>query len=242
MIILENVSKKFGTGVFAISDINLSIEKGEFVLAIPPHALSTPTTISFTFEELTPATTPPEFIPSVWSVHVAMDPSVTVLRPLTIVMRSSPQGLEYPYYPFIHRWDEARVAWQYVPTALSWRSHEVRAQITGGGQYAILYDNNHDLYGRATWYADRLSKDSRLAAASNQYPLGAKLKVTNVETQESVVVTVQSTGPYIKGRVLDLTHTAFSKIGYPRKQGVLSVVIEPLGHPAFEYQKKSASK
>ncbi len=36
MISLENVSKKFGTGVFGLSDISFSVEKGEFVFLVGP--------------------------------------------------------------------------------------------------------------------------------------------------------------------------------------------------------------
>lgn len=36
MIVLQNVSKKFGTGVYGLSDISFSVEKGEFIFLVGP--------------------------------------------------------------------------------------------------------------------------------------------------------------------------------------------------------------
>lgn len=54
MIILENVSKKFGTGVFAISDITFSIEKGEFVFLIGPTGSGKTTIFRLIIREMIP--------------------------------------------------------------------------------------------------------------------------------------------------------------------------------------------
>lgn len=56
MIILENVSKKFGTGVFAISEITFSIEKGEFVFLIGPTGSGKTTIFRLLIREMTPTT------------------------------------------------------------------------------------------------------------------------------------------------------------------------------------------
>lgn len=54
MIILENVSKKFGTGVFAISDVSLSVEKGEFVFLIGPTGSGKTTIFRLLIREMLP--------------------------------------------------------------------------------------------------------------------------------------------------------------------------------------------
>jgi cell division transport system ATP-binding protein len=54
MISLENVSKKFGTGVFAISDITFSIEKGEFVFLIGPTGSGKTTIFRLLIREMLP--------------------------------------------------------------------------------------------------------------------------------------------------------------------------------------------
>ncbi len=201
------------------------------VLAILPNALSAPTTITLGFDEMNPGNTKLGFTPPLWSIVISMDPPVEILKPLPLIFSID----EPEEHPFIHRWEGGRERWEYISTSVSWSHQEVRTTIASAGAYAVLYDQSHHIYGRATWYPDRLSKDTAIAAASNEYPIGTKLKVTNVETQESVIVPIHSVGPFMKGRILDLTKSAFSKIGFPRKQGVLSVLVEPVGsRPAFE--------
>lgn len=211
--------------------VTIGSKEGGVVVGIILNALSAPTTVTLAFKEVDTSNVKKGFTPPLWSVAISMDPAVEILRPFPLVLSVS----ESEEYPFIHRWDDGREQWEYQRTALSWPRQEVRTMISSVGTYAVLYDQAHHVFGRATWYPDRLSKDTPIAAASNEYPIGTKLKVTNVETHESVVVPVHSTGPYIKGRILDLTKSAFAKIGFPRKQGVLQVLIEPVGaRPAFE--------
>lgn len=54
MISLENVSKKFGTGVFAISDITFSVEKGEFVFLVGPTGSGKTTILRLLIREMVP--------------------------------------------------------------------------------------------------------------------------------------------------------------------------------------------
>ena len=54
MISLENVSKKFGTGVFAISDISFSVEKGEFIFLVGPTGSGKTTIFRLLIREILP--------------------------------------------------------------------------------------------------------------------------------------------------------------------------------------------
>ncbi|MBI2621298.1 MAG: ATP-binding cassette domain-containing protein [Candidatus Levybacteria bacterium] len=54
MISLENVSKKFGTGVFAISDISLTVERGEFVFLVGPTGSGKTTIFRLLIREIIP--------------------------------------------------------------------------------------------------------------------------------------------------------------------------------------------
>ena len=51
-----------------------------------------------------------------------------------------------------------------------------------------------------------------LTTAHKTLKFGTKLKVTNIKNDKSVNVMVTDRGPYIKGRELDLSQAAFSKI------------------------------
>lgn len=51
-----------------------------------------------------------------------------------------------------------------------------------------------------------------MTCAHKTLPFGTKLEVTNKETKKSVVVTVTDRGPFIHGRILDLSKGAAGKI------------------------------
>ena len=72
-------------------------------------------------------------------------------------------------------------------------------------------------------------KDEELTCASWDYDFGTTLEITNAENHKRVRVTVTDRGPnkalYKKGRVIDLSKGAFSRIA-PLKQGVIPIKIE----------------
>ena len=74
--------------------------------------------------------------------------------------------------------------------------------------------------GNASWYAltsktasgERMNP-AKLTAAHKTLPFGTKLRVTNPSNGKSVVVRINDRGPFIKGRVLDLSKAAAQHIG-----------------------------
>ena len=52
-----------------------------------------------------------------------------------------------------------------------------------------------------------------LTAAHPTLPFGTRLRVTNVETGRSVTVRVNDRGPYVAGRVVDVSHSAADALG-----------------------------
>jgi rare lipoprotein A len=65
-----------------------------------------------------------------------------------------------------------------------------------------------------------------LTAASRRVPLGRKLRVCNLRNDRCVRVTVTDRGPYVKGRIIDLSLGAARAIG-AEHAGVVPVRIEP---------------
>jgi rare lipoprotein A len=94
--------------------------------------------------------------------------------------------------------------------------------------------------GRASYYAryfdHRPMADGRPmdpnanVAASKTLPLGTTAKVTNLENGKSATVKVEDRGPYIKGRVVDVTPKVADELGM-RRQGVVPVVVKPITVP-----------
>jgi rare lipoprotein A len=68
-------------------------------------------------------------------------------------------------------------------------------------------------------------------AASRTLPLGTVAKVTNVTTGRSAVVKIEDRGPYIKGRIVDLSPSTARKIGITPRIGVAKVVVAPITVP-----------
>ena len=65
-------------------------------------------------------------------------------------------------------------------------------------------------------------------AASKTLPLGTTAKVTDMETGKSAVVSIQDRGPYVKGRIVDLSPATARKIGITRKHGIAKVTVAPI--------------
>ena len=67
--------------------------------------------------------------------------------------------------------------------------------------------------------------------ASRTLPLGTTATVTNIETGQCAVVTIQDRGPYVKGRIVDLSPRTAQKIGITRDNGLAKVQVAPIAVP-----------
>jgi len=75
--------------------------------------------------------------------------------------------------------------------------------------------------GKASWYAmtsmtasgERASPNT-LTAAHRTLPFGTKVRVTNRRNGRSIVVRINDRGPFVKGRVIDVTKRVASKLGF----------------------------
>lgn len=66
---------------------------------------------------------------------------------------------------------------------------------------------------------------NELTAAHPSLPFGTKVRVTNVSTGKSVTVRVNDRGPFVRGRVIDVSHAAAQSIGMTG-QGVAKVKLD----------------
>jgi rare lipoprotein A len=87
--------------------------------------------------------------------------------------------------------------------------------------------------GYASWYGmdakGRVREHGKLTASGRPYdqnaltaahktlPLGTRVKVTNLENGRSVVVVINDRGPYIEGRIIDMTLRGARILGYEKK-------------------------
>jgi rare lipoprotein A len=66
---------------------------------------------------------------------------------------------------------------------------------------------------------------NELTAAHRTLPFGTRLRVTNVATGQSVIVRVNDRGPFIPGRVVDVSHSAAEVLGMIDR-GITKVKLE----------------
>jgi rare lipoprotein A len=70
-----------------------------------------------------------------------------------------------------------------------------------------------------------------MTAAHRTFPLGSIVRVTELQNRNSVVVRITDRGPFIEGRIIDLSQAAAKKIGLVQK-GTAKVQLELLKTPA----------
>ncbi len=79
-------------------------------------------------------------------------------------------------------------------------------------EYGLASYYSDDFEGRSTAYGDTYNKDE-LTCAHKRFPYGTILKVTRLDNKKSVRVKVIDKGPFIKGRVVDLSRRAAEVLG-----------------------------
>lgn len=89
--------------------------------------------------------------------------------------------------------------------------------------------------GKASFYADKFEgsptasgekyKHAKMTAAHKSLPFGTKIRVTNLGNNQSVEVVVNDRGPYVDGRIVDLSKAAAEKLGFIN-QGLADVKLE----------------
>jgi rare lipoprotein A len=94
--------------------------------------------------------------------------------------------------------------------------------------------------GEASYYhpnldGHRMANGERFDAASNSaahrsLPLGTDARVTNLETGRSANVTIKDRGPYVRGRIIDVSPAMASRLGM-RESGTAPVVVTPTDIP-----------
>ena len=94
--------------------------------------------------------------------------------------------------------------------------------------------------GQASYYADKFEqrktangeryRHDALTAAHRTLPFGTRVQVTNLDNGRSVVVRINDRGPFVRGRVIDLSKSAFTRIGQV-SSGLLPVKLVVLSLP-----------
>lgn len=99
--------------------------------------------------------------------------------------------------------------------------------IWGAGLAALMWVAGSDPVraevqcGGASWYAmtsrtasGETANPDAMAAAHRTLPFGTRVKVENLRNGRSVIVRINDRGPFVRGRVIDVTRAAAARLGF----------------------------
>lgn len=124
-------------------------------------------------------------------------------------------------------WEEGMDQWMPINHAVDQENNRIRASYyspTGKFRLAAIVNESIMSYGKASWYKYKKCD----CAASPDFPKGTELKVTNLDNNKSVVVTVNDFGPerdIHPDRAIDLDRLAFKKLA-PLWMGIIDVKVQ----------------
>lgn len=105
--------------------------------------------------------------------------------------------------------------------------------------------------GRVSFYADKFHgrptasgapyNADEMTMAHRTLPIGTKVMITNTANQQSVVVTVNDRGPFIGGRVADLSRAAAEKLNMIRS-GIVEATLHVLPNAGHKQDSKAKAK
>lgn len=101
-----------------------------------------------------------------------------------------------------------------------------KPSVTGAG---------HDMTGLASYYAEDQATASgepfdkaAMTAAHKTLPFGTKVRVTNLTNGQSAILRINDRGPFVPGRVIDVSEAAADALGM-RARGLAEVKVEAMG-------------
>jgi len=108
----------------------------------------------------------------------------------------------------------------------------------GGRWYTPRAQPNYDETGMASWYGPahdgkptstgEIFDQWAITAAHKTLPIPCIVQVTNLENGKSIRVRVNDRGPFVDGRIIDLSHGAAERLDFER-QGVTRVRVRYVG-------------
>lgn len=125
-----------------------------------------------------------------------------------------------------------------VPRVEPYHPYGTKDYVVRGKRYHVL--KNHKGYtktGHASWYGtnfhgNKTSTQERyslysMTAASKDLPIPSYAKVTNLNNGKEIIVRVNDRGPFVEGRIIDLTYTGAKKLGFVAA-GIAKVKVEAI--------------
>lgn len=110
--------------------------------------------------------------------------------------------------------------------------------VMGTTYYPLQTAEGYDEVGMASWYGSDFHRKPTasgdvydmygISGAHKTLPLGTRVKVTNLHNGRTVTMVINDRGPFVRGRILDLSYGAAKRLGTV-EQGVAKVRITAIG-------------
>ncbi len=94
--------------------------------------------------------------------------------------------------------------------------------------------------GMASYYADKFQgrktasgevyDQNKMTAAHRTLPFGTRVRVTNLENDKSVTLRINDRGPFVEGRIIDVSYRAAQELDFVRA-GLVRVRVEVFHTP-----------
>jgi peptidoglycan lytic transglycosylase len=100
----------------------------------------------------------------------------------------------------------------FVASILTYQFSPAHLTPSAANQVGVASVYSHES-GSGTANGQKLNREA-FTAAHRTLPFGSKVKVTNKSNGRSVVVTINDRGPFVRGRVIDVTPAAARVLGF----------------------------
>jgi len=124
-------------------------------------------------------------------------------------------------------------------------------QVAGKWYYPLASNAQYDEVGIASWYGKKFHGRKTangetynmyaMTAAHTTLPMPSLVLVTNLDNGKSIKVRVNDRGPFVKGRLIDLSYAAAKALGYA-KLGTARVRVQTLNAAKHDVSKQHVLK
>jgi len=222
---IDPETETFDAETATAAEVDLALkndaEVDVFQLHVAAGVLPTPATVSLS-EATVPAVAAPtgwERVSKVFTFDIKTPTRPTFGNNLTLSVKSDQDSL---YKMQVFFFDRTSQTWRGLKSTQTIDSDVITANAHVPYAQVAVFASHDALLGRASWY-----RSSRYpnGVASNDFAYGSVLRVINVANGKSTQVKVVSTGPFVHGRVVDVSATAFKKIA-SHGEGIIIVRVE----------------
>lgn len=146
-----------------------------------------------------------------------------------------------------HR-SKVRLQEKVIPKVEAYHPYGRRDYQIGKNKYRVLSTHiGYNKTGKASWYGSKFHGRQtatqeiydlyRLTAASPELPLPCFVEVTNLKNGKTIIVRVNDRGPFLKGRLIDLSYAAAVALGF-EEEGVTDVRVRGIDARVWSANQK----